>query len=120
MRILFVTPLFPNKRNIQQGNFVWELARALQAAGQDVRVASIEQVLVWPLNLLKRYRRQVAVADVPEYNPIIRYEVKQFPRSTGLFLMYRYWAKVIADKIKAAWPNWQPQIVHSHTLVPGH
>jgi glycosyltransferase involved in cell wall biosynthesis len=119
MRILFVTPMFPNKRNIQQGIFVWELARALQAEGQDVRVASIEPVLVWPLNWLKRYRREVAVADIPEYNAVIRYEVNQFPRNTGLFCMYKYWAKVLADKMKTAWPGWRPQIVHSHTLIPG-
>jgi len=59
MRILFVTSMFPNKRNIQHGIFVWELAKALQTAGHDVRVASIEPVLVWPVNLLKRYRRDV-------------------------------------------------------------
>jgi teichuronic acid biosynthesis glycosyltransferase TuaC len=119
MRILFVTPMFPNERNVQQGNFVWELARALQAAEQDVRVASIEPVIIWPLNLLKRYRRQVAVADVPEYNPIVRYEVRQFPRNIGMFYMYKHWAKVLMDKINTCWPAWRPQIVHSHTLVPG-
>jgi teichuronic acid biosynthesis glycosyltransferase TuaC len=119
MRILFVTLMFPNKRDIQHGNLLWELARALQAAGQDVRVASIEPVLVWPLNLLNRYRREVTVADMPEYDPIVRYEVRQFPRNIGMFYMYKHWAKVLMEKINTCWPDWRPQIVHSHTLIPG-
>jgi glycosyltransferase involved in cell wall biosynthesis len=111
--------MFPNKRNVQGGIFVWELAKALQAAGQEVRVASIEPVLTWPFNLLKRYRRQAAVADVPKYSPVVRYEVRQFPRNIGMFYMYKHWAKVLMDKIDTSWPDWRPQIVHSHTLTPG-
>jgi len=111
--------MFPNKRNIQQGIFVWELAKALQNQGQDVRVASVEPVLVWPLCRLKRYRREVALSKIPEYDPLIRYEVKQFPRNAGLLYMYKRWGNVLADKIKTAWPGWYPQIVHSHALIPG-
>jgi len=33
--------------------------------------------------------------------------------------MYKHWAKVLADKINTYWPGWRPQIVHSHTLIPG-
>lgn len=119
MRILFITPMFPNQHNIQQGIFVWELAKEIQAAGHDVRVVSIEPILCWPFNKLKKYTREVATDEVPAYEPIIRHQVSQFPRSIGMLSMCNGWANAIKKKIAKAWPGWAPQIIHSHALIPG-
>jgi len=118
VRILFVTPMFPSERNIQQGIFVWELANALKSLGHDVRVISIEPVLAWPFSMLGCYRRQVAQGEVPAFDHMIRHEVIQFPRNAGLFFLYKKWAAALLKKIETSWPDWCPSIVHSHTLIP--
>lgn len=119
VRVLFVTNMFPNERNIQQGIFVWELANAVKSLGHDIRVVSIEPVLAWPFNKLNVYQHQVANGEVPAFDCIIRHEVIQFPRNIGVCFRYRAWAAVLLKKIETMWPGWRPNIVHSHTLIPG-
>ena len=97
---------------------MWELAKALQNQGQDVRVASVEPVLVWPLCRL-RGTVEVALSKIPEYDPLIRYRLNNFHAMQACYICINAGAMYLPIKSKPR-PGWYPQIVHSHALIPEH
>ena len=118
-RVLFVTPMYPSPDDAIQGLFVRELAEALDAEGVDVRVAHVRHDLFWPLSMLKR-RRSVA-GDPGEGGavPVLRHAVRGWPAAFGVARYARGLAAGLPEAIAREWPDFRPDVVHAHTIVPG-
>ena len=119
MNVLFVTPMYPSPRHAIHGLFVRELAEALSDAGVDVRVAHIQGSLVWPFSLLKRYRTDGGDAGAAEPVPVLRHGVKVLPMAMGTVPFAPRWGRGVLLRIQRTWPDFHPDIIHAHTIIPG-
>ena len=118
MRVLFVTPMFPNPQNPQDGNFVMALAQCLREHGIDVRVAHLHLQLPWPLSRFRPYRRTVVAGEPPAYEHLVRVPAQQLPANALMIRRLRLWACRVAGAVKRAWSDWKPDLIHAHTILP--
>lgn len=117
--ILFVTPMYPSAKNGINGIFVREQAEALLAMGKDIRVAHLQNKVLWPFSLMNRYRGTNPEDRSLRKVPLVRFPVKTLPLAIGTASFAPYWGGGLLARIKSKWPAFQPDIVHAHTIVPG-
>ena len=119
MKVLFVTTLYPSKATPLCGMFVKELVLALRHKGVDLRVMYLFSVLFWPFTLLRRYR-QWKNDSIVDNSPWLSYQ--KTPILPGAFgsLFFAWVLKpLIARKLKKAWPDFKPDVVHAQTFITG-
>lgn len=118
LRILVLTPMYPAGGEDMEGLFVREQAEALAAEGADVRVAHVRNRLVWPFSCLKPQRPPSgdrAGGPVPVY----RHEVRGWPAALGLNRYARRLSLDLAARLEREWPDFRPDLIYAHTIVPG-
>jgi len=101
-----------------EGLFVREQAEALAAEGADVRVAHVRNRLVWPFSCLKPQRPPSgdrAGGPVPVY----RHEVRGWPAALGLNRYARRLSLDLAARLEREWPDFRPDLIYAHTIIPG-
>lgn len=112
MKILLLTPWYPNVRFPLEGSFVESQALALRRQGVDVRVACLH---LSPFEVLKPMFRWYRPRFCREKDlPLIRIEGPFLPKRNALFT--RLWAQTLSRILsrilrKEAFP----QLLHAHT-----
>lgn len=119
MKVLYVTPGYPNTYNPIDGIMIQELAHALRELGVDLRVVALYGQVIWPFHKLSRYRFKVAKVDVEEVPWVLRHRIWHLPKGAGITLRARLWGWVVADRVREVWPDFRPDIINAHTFVPG-
>lgn len=119
MKVLFVTALYPSPYNPIKGIIVQELAHAMRELGVDLRVVALYGRVIWPFRKMSRYRLKIAKGEMKGVPWVLRHRVRHLPRYLVITLRARLWARMVNKRIVKAWPDFQPNIVHAHTFIPG-
>ncbi len=118
LRILVLTPMYPRGAEDMEGLFVREQAEAIAAEGIDVRVGHVWNRLTWPFSCLKP-RREPLGERVGGRVPVYRHIVRGLPASLGLKRYTQRLSLDLAARLVREWPDFRPDLIHAHTIVPG-
>lgn len=118
LKVLFITPMYPSPFDDIGGLFVREQAEALAVEGADVRVVHLRNRLVWPFSCLKASGKS---SELPPSDgiPVYRHEVRSLPAAMGLNRYVRSLGQGLASRLQQEWPDFQPDLIHAHALIPG-
>lgn len=119
MKVLFVTPVYPTAVNPVSGIFISELEEALRHTGIEVRVAHMASHVIWPFSLLTRYSANEKETDENESILLMRQRTSALPRALGIILFAEIRGRRLARNVRRTWPDFHPDIVHAHTIIPG-
>ena len=124
MRVLVLSTMYPSQGNFVSGIFVHHQAKALRAAGVDLRVIAPIPLTPWPLAQFSRKWR--AYQQVPAHESVEGIEVVhprfiQFPRSWFMGTSGERLYLSLGKLIENIYEEFPFDIVHAHAALPaGH
>ena len=117
MKVLLITPWFPNKRNGWPGTFVAESAVALANRGVEVGVlvfrAFCPTILEQFVSL--EHRGRIQTDDFPELYFVSEHRYPSFPGSRFQGLKNGFQDSAVRRVCEAALDQFQPDLIHIHT-----
>ncbi len=121
MNVLFVSPFYPSRTNSTAGIFVQEQVLAMRALGLDVRVVHLDFRLPPILRWLRRYRGTGAPMENVLVTPpwVLRSPFLIWPKGLGTLRQCYRCPGTLAARLRQAWPDFRPDVLHAHTLIPG-
>lgn len=121
MRILCLTPWFPNHPQDQQGNFIYDSVTALMAQGHDVTVLVTR---AWRPTVAGRLNPRWQTAPIQLHHfpePLQLYTCRHFslPRHYGSMLTFWHYKKITVPLIKQLIKQHHIQLIHAQTEFAG-
>ncbi len=118
IKVLAVSHMYPRSERAMYGTFVRDMCNALSLVGVDVRVCNPVPQLIWPVNLLGRYRHLSCDPHFVDTIPTVRIKWSTLPyRAFETSLRKRSWSH-IQNASMQLFGTVRPQIIHAHDLFP--
>ncbi len=121
MRILCLTPWFPNHREEQQGNFILDSVESLISLGHELTVLATHP---WRPAIAKRINRQWTQQKIQteQFSPLFNLHTCRYlsiPRSHLTGVSFWFYQKRVIPLLEKLVRQYQCDVIHAHTELPG-